>query len=68
MAMSKQEKILVSYRFSPPFVERLKKRAKYERRSMTTIVEFAVNLYIHEQEDNSLGSAEEQPRAKGSRL
>ena len=76
MAMDKKEKIRVNYKFSPEFVDRLKKRAKYERRTMTSIVELAVELYIEHGDylyskgdkiyirKDSVGSAGEQQTAK----
>ena len=52
--MKKEYKITANYKFYPSFIERLRAQAKHERRTMTSIIEYAVNLYI---ENNSPGSA-----------
>jgi len=59
--MKKETKKNANFRFYPSFLKRLKAQSEYERRSMTAVIEYAVELYL---KDNSVGNAGEQPTGK----
>ena len=60
--MKSEYKRTANFKFYPSLIEKLRAQAKYERRTMTSIIEYAVEQYIKK---NSPGSAGEQPGAKG---
>ena len=62
--MKKETKKTANFKFYPSFIEQLRAQSKHERRSMTNIIEYAVNLYF---ESHSPGNAEEQPGGKADR-
>ena len=55
------KRVTANFRVTEPFMEKLRRQAKYERRTMTAIVMFAVEDYMRR---HSVGSAGEQPTAK----
>lgn len=69
-AMNKKEKISITMRLPKELIDRIAIIAKKQHRTKTSLVEFTLYeaLGLDRSKDNSLGSAEEQPRAKGSRL
>ena len=60
--MEKEKKIPVGYKLYPSFIQRIRVQAAKEKRTVTNMIEYAVEVYLQKHSSSSAGA---QLGAKG---